>query len=137
MLEQILSLRLLLGMLAYAALILISWLMQPTAAFLPLAAIAGRPRDRCIQGRVSPPITRIRTHAIPSAFTIIIGSVTAIVGCVLLYLDAGLLVLFAASACINLLATVSGTGYSARGSSPIACAFRFRPGNTCRSCLHR
>ena len=108
MLEQILSLRLLLGMLAYAALILISWLMQPTPEFLPLAAIAGSALViDAFKDAFTAYHTAFERMAIPSAFTIIIGSVTAIVGCVSLYLDAGLLVLFAASACINLLATFS------------------------------
>ena len=108
MLEQILSLRLLLGLSAYAMLMLITWLMLPTPAFLPLAAFAGSSLViDAFKDAFTAYHNAFERMAIPSAFTIVIGSLTAIAGCALLYLDAGLIALFAGSACINLLATIA------------------------------
>lgn len=105
-LEQVLSLRLVLGMLAYATLMLITGLVLPASTFLPLAALAGTTLIiDAFKDSFSAYHTAFERMAIPSAFQVANGIFTATSGVILLYLDFGLVALFAGTAMINLAIT--------------------------------
>lgn len=106
-LEQVLSLRLVLGLLAYAMLILVTGLVLPAPTFLPLAALAG---TVLVVGAFQSSFTAYHTAfeqaVIPGAFQAAGAILTATSGVVLLYLDFGIVALFAAGAVVNLVVTV-------------------------------
>jgi O-antigen/teichoic acid export membrane protein len=105
--DQVLSLRLVLGISAYVLLLLITAAVLPVDIFLPMAAIAGTAlildafKDsfavyHSAQGRM----------AIPSAFQATNTLLTSASGALLLHLGHGVLPLLTASALVNLVLTV-------------------------------
>jgi len=106
-LEEVLSLRLLLGLLAYAMLILITALVLPAPTFLPLAALAGTALlFDAFKDSFAAFHSAFERMVIPSAFQVASGMLTAMSGVVLLYLDFGIVVLLSAGAIVNLVVTV-------------------------------
>ncbi len=105
-LECVLSLRLVLGLLAYAMLAIFIGFVRPTPGLLPLALIAGTTlildafRDTFAAYHAA-----FERMSVPSTFQVASSLLTAACGAVLLYLDYGVLALFAASALVNLVTT--------------------------------
>jgi len=92
--EATLSLRLVLGLLAYGLLLLLVVLAQPTTTLLPLAAIAGTALIvDALKDAYTAYHTAFERMAVPSAFQVINSMLTAAVGSTLLYFDHGLLAL--------------------------------------------
>lgn len=106
-LEQVLSLRLVLGACAYALLLLITGLVLPAGTFLPMAAIAG---TSLVLDAFKDSYTAYHSASermtIPSVFQVANTVLTSASGAVLLYLGFGILPLLAASALVNLLLIV-------------------------------
>ena len=104
--EQVLSLRLVLGILAYAMLMLITGLVLPHATFLPLAAIAGTALIiDAFKDSFGAYHNAFERMAIPGVFQVANGVLTAVVGAAALYLNVGLVTLLAACAAVNLIVT--------------------------------
>lgn len=105
--EQVLSLRLVLGILAYVMLMLITGLVLPHATFLPLAAIAGTALViDAFKDSFGAYHNAFERMAIPGVFQVASGILTALVGATALYLNVGLVTLLAACAAVNLIVTV-------------------------------
>ena len=102
-LECVLSLRLILGLLAYSMLMIIIGFVRPVPTMLPLAAIAGTAlvldafKDTFAAYHVA-----FERMSIPSAFSVATAALAAASGAVLLYLGFGVLALIATEALVNL-----------------------------------
>lgn len=102
-LEQVLSLRLVLGFAAYAMLMLITGLVLPAATFVPLAALAGIALViDAFKDSFAAYHTAFERMVIPSAFQAAGAILTATTGALLLYLDFGIVALLAAGAIVNM-----------------------------------
>jgi O-antigen/teichoic acid export membrane protein len=105
--EQVLSLRLVLGILAYAILLLVTWLALPAATFLPLAAITGTTLVvDAFKDSFGAYHNAFERMTIPGAFQVANGILAAAAGSAALYLNLDLVTLLAIVAVINLLVTI-------------------------------
>jgi O-antigen/teichoic acid export membrane protein len=108
MLEQMLSLRLVLGLAAYATLVVICGVMLPAETYLPLAALAGSALViEAFKDSFATYHTAMQRMTIPSAFQAASAILTSVTGAILLHLGYGLIALLSAFAIINLAVTVS------------------------------
>lgn len=106
-LEEVMSLRLILGLMAYAMLLLMAVLVLDPSTYLLLAILAGTSLvlDAFKDGFAAYH-GAFERMVIPSAFAAAISILTAASGIALLYLDFGIVALLAAGAAVNLLLTV-------------------------------
>ena len=114
-LGQVLSLRLLLGLAAYAVLLLVVCLVLPAETFLPLAAIAGvalvADAFKDAYGAYHNAQERME---IPAAFQLLASVLAALAGASLLYFGFGLLALIGGGAAANLLVVLAWHAFFAR-----------------------
>ncbi len=102
-LECVLSLRLVLGLLAYSVLMVIIGFVGSVPTMLPLAAIAGTTLILdAFKDTLAAYYTALERMSIPSAFSVAAAALSAACGAVLLYLGFGVLALLATEALVNL-----------------------------------
>ena len=106
-LEETLSLRLVLGCSAYTTLILVTVLVLPVGVFLPLALIAGSSLViNAFKESFAAYHTAFERMVIPSAFQAATTILTALSGVAILYLDHGIVVLLAAGTLVECATTL-------------------------------
>lgn len=104
--EAVLSLRVMMGLVAYPTLLVIVWLVLPADVFLPLMAIAGSALIiDAYKDAFAVYHTAFNQVAVTSSLQVVNSVGIALAGTAVLYLDYGVAVLFASGAVVNLLVT--------------------------------